>query len=74
MNNKTKGMIIDSILLSIYALLIIFGIYILYEKIPNLSRIVAMLIIIISIPIIWGYIICICTGKKTIGYRLVNKK
>ena len=73
MNKKTKGIIIDIMLLVIYGLLLMFGIYVLYDNFPTLSRLVAMLLIFISIPITWGTAILSFMGKKTIGHRVADK-
>ena len=73
MNKKTKGIIIDIMLLVIYGFILVFGIYVLYDNFPMLSRLVAMLLIFISIPITWGTAILSFMGKKTIGHRLADK-
>ena len=73
MNKKTKGIIIDVMLLVIYGLLLMFGIYVLYDNFPTLSRLVAMLLIFICIPITWGTAILSFMGKKTIGHILAEK-
>lgn len=73
MNKKTKGIIIDIMLLVIYGFILMFGIYVLYDNFPTLSRLVAMLLIFISIPITWGTAILSFMGKKTIGHRLADK-
>lgn len=74
MNKKSKGVIIDIIILIIYGFLLMFGIYILYDIFPKLSRLVAMLIIFVNIPVVWGTAILSFMEKKTIGHRLANKK
>ena len=73
MSKKTKGVIIDIMILIIYGFLLMFGIYVLYDNFPTLSRLIAMLLICISVPITWGTAILSFTGKRTIGHRLVNK-
>ena len=74
MNKKAKGIIIDIIILFIYGFFLMFGIYVLYDNFPTLSRLVAMLLIFISIPITWGTAILSFMGKKTIGHRLADNK
>lgn len=74
MNKKTKGIIIDIMLLVIYGIILVFGIYVLYDKFPTLSRLVAMLIIFVNIPVVWGTAILSFMGKRTIGHRLADKK
>lgn len=74
MNKKSKGVIIDIIILMIYGFLLMFGIYVLYDKFPTLSRLVAMLIIFVNIPVVWGTAILSFMGKRTIGHRLADKK
>lgn len=74
MNKNSKGVIIDIIILIIYGFLLMLGIYVLYDIFPTLSRLIAMLIIFVNIPIVWGTTILSFMGKKTIGHRLANKK
>lgn len=74
MNKKTKGIIIDIMLLVIFGLILMFGIYVLYDKFPTLSRLVAMLIIFVNIPVVWGTAILSFMGKRTIGHRIADKK
>jgi hypothetical protein len=74
MNKNSKGVIIDIIILIIYGFLLMFGIYVLYDIFPTLSRLIAMLIIFVNIPIVWGTAILSFMGKKTIGHRLTDKK
>ena len=51
-----------------------FGIYVLYDIFPTLSRLIAMLIIFVNIPVVWGTAILSFMGKKTIGHRLADNK
>lgn len=74
MNKKTKGIIIDIMLLVIYGIILVFGIYVLYDIFPTLSRLIAMLIIFVNIPVVWGTAILSFMGKRTIGHRLADKK
>ena len=73
MSVKSKGIIVDIMILIIYGFLLMFGIYVLYDNFPTLSRLVAMLLIFISIPITWGTVILSFMGKKTIGHFLAKK-
>lgn len=73
MNKKNKAIIVDVIILVIYVCLLMFGIYVLYDIFPTLSRLIAMLIIFVNIPIVWGTAILSFMGKKTIGHRLIRK-
>ena len=73
MNKKNKAILVDVIILVIYVCLLMFGIYVLYDIFPTLSRLIAMLIIFVNIPIVWGTAILSFMGKKTIGHRLIRK-
>lgn len=73
MNKKNKAIIVDVMILVIYVCLLMFGIYVLYYIFPTLSRLIAMLIIFVNIPIVWGTTILSFMGKKTIGHRLIRK-
>lgn len=73
MNKKNKAIIVDIMILVIYVCLLMFGIYVLYDIFPTLSRLIAMLIIFVNIPIVWGTAILSFMGKKTIGHRLIRK-
>lgn len=73
MNKKNKAIIVDVMILVIYVCLLMFGIYVLYDIFPTLSRLIAMLIIFVNIPIVWGTTILSFMGKKTIGHRLIRK-
>lgn len=73
MNKKNKAIIVDVMILVIYVCLLMFGIYVLYDIFPTLSRLIAMLIIFVNIPIVWGTAILSFMGKKTIGHRLIRK-
>lgn len=74
MNKNSKGVIIDIIILIIYEFLLMFGIYVLYDIFPTLSRLIAMLIIFVNIPVVWGTAILSFMGKRTIGHRIADKK
>lgn len=73
MNKKNKAIIVDVMILVIYVCLLMFGIYVLYDIFPTLSRLIAMLIIFVNISIVWGTAILSFMGKKTIGHRLIRK-
>lgn len=73
MKEKTKAIIIDLAILCVYGLVLMITLYYIYEKIPSLSRLVAMLVIFINIPIIWGSLICSITHKKTLGHIIISK-
>lgn len=73
MNKKSKGIIIDFVILGLYCFLVYFGVYVLYDNYPTFSRTVAMLIIFINIPLVWGACNLSLLGKKTIGHRLAEK-
>lgn len=73
MNKKNKAIIVDVMILVIYVCILMFGIYVLYDIFPTLSRLIAMLIIFVNIPIVWGTAILSFMGKKTIGHRLIRK-
>lgn len=73
MNKKNKAIIVDIMILVIYVCILMFGIYVLYDIFPTLSRLIAMLIIFVNIPIVWGTAILSFMGKKTIGHRLIRK-
>lgn len=73
MNKKNKAIMVDVMILVIYVCLLMFGIYVLYDIFPTLSRLIAMLIIFVNIPIVWGTAILSFMGKKTIGHRLIRK-
>ena len=68
-----KGFIIDTIILILLGFLLMIGIYFLYELIPNLSRLVALLIILIMIPIFWGSIYLSLKNKNIIG-NIIEKR
>lgn len=72
-NSKLKVIIIDVSILIIVTILLMAGIYTIYEIFPKLSRLVATLIIFCMIPISWITIIFSIIGKKTIGYRIIEK-
>lgn len=68
-----KGFVIDTIILILLGFLLMIGIYFLYELLPNLSRLVALLIILIMIPIFWGSIYLSLKNKNTIG-NIIEKR
>ena len=72
-NDKVKAIIIDFTILLLLGIVLMFGIYVLYNVFPSLPRLVAVLIIILMIPLFWGTIICSILGKKTIGNKITNK-
>lgn len=74
MNTKTKGIIIDFVILMIYGFLLMVGIYFLYEVFPNLSRMIAMLILFINISICWGTIILSIMGRIHWVIDLLRKR
>lgn len=73
MTDKTKGILIDFIILIILMFIIMFGIWVLYDIFPNLSRLVCMLIIFVMIPIFWGTIIFSLKSKNTLGHIIIKK-
>lgn len=73
-NNKVKAIMIDFSILLLLGIVLMFGIYALYNVFPSLPRLVAVLIIILMIPLFWSTIICSVLGKKTIGNIIIEKK
>lgn len=73
-NSKSKGLIIDFVILTIICIFLIVGLYTTYEIFPKLPRLVAVLVIISMTPVFWGTIILSVMGRKTIGNRIASKK
>ena len=72
MNNKTKGILIDIIILFIYGWFLFAFLQFGYGHIFH-TRLGAIIIIILNIPICWGTLLMSFMGKKTIGHRIENK-
>lgn len=72
MNSKDKAFLIDFTLLFIYGIFIFCLLYFGYGYIYT-RRVIAFLIILISIPLCWGTAIMSIMGKNTLGHRIVNK-
>lgn len=73
MNKKVKGILIDLGLLLIWAFCLMMFLYFGFGTIYK-TRIVAVLLLLLNIPIIWGTIIMSIIEKKTIGHRIMSKK
>ena len=73
MDKKTKGFLIDFGILSIWGVILLLFLYFGYGHIFK-TRLVAVIILILNIPICWGTIIMSILGKKTIGHRIISKK
>ena len=74
MSKKTKGLLIDLLLLFVYCIIIImlfiyFGFDCVYK-----TRIIPTLLLLFSMLICWGTIIFSVRGKNTIGHRIMNKE
>ena len=72
MDNKTKGILIDIIILFIYGWFLFAFLQFGYGHIFH-TRLGAIIIIILNIPICWGTLLMSFMGKKTIGHRIENK-
>lgn len=73
MSDKTKGIILDLIILAIYGVFLFLFLYYGYRYIYK-SRVIGTFIILLNIPICWGTLICSLLGKKTIGHRIIRKR
>lgn len=73
MSKKILGVLIDLGIIFIYTICIFLFIYFGYNHIYK-SKIIASIILLLSIPVCWGTIIMSILGKKTIGHRIMSKK
>lgn len=71
-STKGKGIMIDFIILFVFAIFLYFFIYYSFEWF-HWSRNVYSFIILGCIPFVWGTLICSIFGKKTLGQRIANR-